>query len=105
MGLETIMYQLDIQFFWPLTEQISLDLDYTDCERPRLTYPLNESSTGILYTGGSWAVTNITPQLTVSPNNPTGYIKIGGVNIGMEKKPNLFQRTLHKLLGFDWTDK
>ena len=26
------MYQLSIDFFWPLTEQISLDLDYTPCE-------------------------------------------------------------------------
>ena len=23
--------QLEIEFFWPLTEQLELDLDYTDC--------------------------------------------------------------------------
>ena len=30
------MYQLQIEYFWPLTEQISLDLDYTDCIETRL---------------------------------------------------------------------
>ena len=30
------MHQLSIDFFWPLTEQIPLDLDYTDCEKPKL---------------------------------------------------------------------
>lgn len=101
------MQQLSIQFFWPLTEQIPLDLDYTDCERPRLVYPVNNlvGGTGITYNNAAWTATNIAPQLTVSPNNPTGYIKIGGVNIGMEKKPNLFQRALHRILGFDWKDK
>jgi hypothetical protein len=29
--------QLEIQFFWPLTEQIPLDLDYSNCEKPKLT--------------------------------------------------------------------
>jgi hypothetical protein len=28
--------QLEIQYFWPLTEQIPLDLDYTDCFETRL---------------------------------------------------------------------
>lgn len=28
--------QTEIQFFWPLTEQIELDLDYSAC--PRITF-------------------------------------------------------------------
>jgi hypothetical protein len=28
--------QLEIQYFWPLTEQIPLDLDYTNCIEKRL---------------------------------------------------------------------
>ena len=32
------MVQLSINFFWPLTEQIPLDLDYTDCDRPKYIY-------------------------------------------------------------------
>ena len=43
------LLQLEIQFFWPLTEQIPLDLDYTECNQPKyyFTSPtgrLNEAS-------------------------------------------------------------
>jgi hypothetical protein len=31
--------QLEIQFFWPLTEQIPLDLDYSECNQPKLSVP------------------------------------------------------------------
>ena len=30
------MRQLEIQYFWPLTQQISLDLDFTESEKPQL---------------------------------------------------------------------
>jgi hypothetical protein len=40
--------QLEIKFFWPLTEQTSLDLDYSNCEKPKLTTvtDYNVNSTG-----------------------------------------------------------
>ena len=98
--------QTKIEFFWPLTEQIPLSLDYTDCAKPQLTYPLNDGIS--MYTMPSWGTigtNSITPQLTITPNNPIGTLSIGGMNIGLEKKPNLLQRLLHKLLGFDWKDK
>ena len=31
------MYQKEIEFFWPLTEQISLDLDYSNAGKPFVT--------------------------------------------------------------------
>ena len=97
--------QRSIEYFWPLTEQVSLDLDYTDCSSPQLSY----SCAGIGgATGLTWAVMPsnvITPQLTISPQNTDGYLQIGGINLGMEKKPNLFRRALFKLLGFDWKQK
>ena len=31
--------QLEIQFFWPCTEQIPLDLDYTECNQPKYYVP------------------------------------------------------------------
>ena len=95
------MYQQSIQFFWPLTEQIPLDLDYTNCERPKLT--VDSGSTGILYTG-TWT-TAINPQLTVTPINSVGELTIGGINVGLDKKPTWLQRQLHKLLGFSWKDR
>jgi hypothetical protein len=100
--------QESIQFFWPLTEQIPLELDYTECVKYSnlLTYPLNDGTA--IYTMPLWGAigtNSITPQLTITPSNPIGTLSIGGINIGLEKKPNLLQRLLHKLLGFDWKDK
>lgn len=39
------MIQREIQFFWPLTEQIPLDLDYTVCERPKPSVSLCDMTT------------------------------------------------------------
>ena len=35
------MQQLEIKYFWPLTEQIPLDLDFTECNKPKLSEPVN----------------------------------------------------------------
>jgi hypothetical protein len=50
------MYQQEIEFFWPLTEQIKLDLDYTECDKPKLwtTLPISNGGTGyVLMSTGS----------------------------------------------------
>ena len=91
------MTQTQIVFFWPLTEQIPLDLDYGPSELLGECY---KSS----YTLNTWA-TNIAPQLTVTPINSVGQISIGGINVGMEKKPKWYQIVLYKLMGFDWKSK
>ena len=95
--------QTEIVFFWPLTEQVSLDLDYTGCERPKLTMPIDNSN-GITVSAGTWATT-INPQLTVTPINAVGELTIGGINVGLDKKPTWLQSKLFKLLGFNWKDK
>lgn len=101
--------QTSIQYFWPLTEQIGLDLDYEGCAiKNNLAYSIGSSYIGYDGAGLTWTTVPanpITPQLTITPNNPSGYMSIGGVNIGLEKKPNIFQRLIHRLLGFDWKDK
>jgi hypothetical protein len=43
--------------------------------------------------------------LTVTPINSVGQISIGGINVGMEKKPKWYQIVLYKLMGFDWKNK
>ena len=93
--------QQEIKFFWPLTEQVPLGLDYTGCAKPPTV--LTEQQ-GLFTTGATWT-TAINPQLTITPNNPVGTLSIGGVNIGLEKKPTWLQKQLHKLLGFNWKDK
>lgn len=95
------MKQLEIQFFYPLTEQISLDLDYTPCEE-YLKAKINEtSSINILSTGSiSYALTgsNITSSFVIDKDtNP--------VTIRTQKKPNIIERAIYKSLGFKWESK
>lgn len=51
-----MQHQLEIQYFWPLTEQIELDLDYSNCHKPKI-----ESSPiiGSLYTIGDGNITTM----------------------------------------------
>ena len=122
MGLDSIMFgipypleddrkyydpnQLEFKFFFPLTEQIPLGLDYTDCEKPKLTYA---SSTGLTIagaTGASWITTSTdisAATLKVSkPDDIVGYFEIGPLQVGREKEPNFIQKLIYKLLGFNW---
>lgn len=93
------MYQQEIQFFWPLTEQISLDLDYSDCVKPKLTIS-NAGGTGSTIssfpitgtTGTTWTTSSFRMQ-----ENETTMIVL--------KKPNLLRKLLFKLLGFKWEVK
>jgi hypothetical protein len=85
------MNQLEIKFFWPLTEQIPLDLDYSNCERPKLTI----DSTGILIgnTNGlyiSTGATSITPFLRIENEHLT---------VAFSKKQPWYRKWIYKLLG------
>jgi len=89
------MQQLEIQFFWPLTEQIPLGLDYTNCAKPKSTMPINSNT--IMISNGGTSVTTITAarlQLDVD----TTVIK-------SNTKPPLIRRGLYKLLGLKWEIK
>ena len=56
-----MMYQQEIKFFWPLTEQIPLDLDYTDCEKPSIAVTIDGTNNGaITYTLGTWQTGDLT---------------------------------------------
>ena len=92
-----MMYQTSIQFFWPLTEQIPLDLDYTDCEKPKL-YTNTVVSSGLelttVTTGTTWVAMEINPQkLTVD---------VEQVCFKQRKKPNIFRRIIYKIIGINW---
>lgn len=90
------MSQLEFKFFWPLTEQIALDLDYTDCDKPRLSYPLDVVSSGQVFTisnGGTWSTCITASNLTIDTETTT---------IKVKDKPNLFRRSLYNALGLKW---
>jgi hypothetical protein len=89
------MNQLEIQFFWPLTEQMPLELDYSNCEKPKL-------STGTFLTSainvgnGSTHETQIIGKLSIDADQTI---------FKTSKKPNIIRRALFNLMGIKWEKK
>jgi len=90
------MQQLSIDYFWPLTEQILLDLDYTDCVKPQLTMPLVNSGQFVIANSGTWTTTIVASNLSLDVDTTT---------IKMKEKPGLCRRTILKCLGLKWEIK
>jgi len=112
------MYQQEIQFFWPLTEQINLDLDYTPCEeyekKKREDWAKNSVTSGMFLTAGTgintatWAVADPTYQtFQVLPDGAVGSWQVTpNMSVGRKTKPNFIHRLFTKLtLGWEWKDK
>ena len=108
--------QKPIVWFWPLTEQTELDLDYGPTHLYHRakgvagvsSMPIQGSIYEFTTVPTTWAtVSNSinTPTLSVQPNNPVGQLTIGGIQLGMEKQPTWYQKVVYKLLGFNWKDK
>jgi hypothetical protein len=90
------MQQLNIDYFWPLTEQIPLDLDYTDCKKQQLTYPTG--SGGFTFNvNDAWSTTSITTSRL--------HLDVDTTVIKSNTKPPLIRRGLYKLLGLKWEIK
>ena len=93
------MYQQSIQFFWPLTEQIPLDLDYTNCERPKLT--IDSGSTGFTF-----LPTTIGNTILAMEMNPTKLtVDVENITFKQKVKPNWFRRIIYKIIGVQWEIK
>lgn len=94
------MQQLEIQYFFPLTEQIPLDLDYTDCAKPKVWSTISDGTLSFMAHGvTSWA--------TVSNNNlgaPSFTINVDQtpITIVSKKKPNFVKQFIYKTLGMKW---
>jgi hypothetical protein len=105
------MQQLEIQFFFPLTEQIPLDLDYTQPENPKVWTGVDATSGSFLISNGSsttWSTTNVVPTFQFKANpESVGYWKVSeGVQFWREIKPQWIVRTMSRvLLGWKWMDK
>ena len=89
--------QLQIEFFWPLTEQVPLDLDYTDCVKPQYTtksldvFSLIDpnASYNICTTGGSGNLV----------------IDVGSAVFKLAEEPPLYRKVLYKLMNIRWEKK
>ena len=93
--------QLNFQFFWPLTEQIPLELDYTDCAKPQLNYPLGGGGGN-----GPIQVTHLsfaTGHTTITAAHLS--LDIDTTTLKVREKPGLCRRTILKCLGLKWEIK
>jgi hypothetical protein len=85
------MNQLEIKFFWPLTEQIPLELDYTECEAPKLIMPGSSMSigntTGVYFATGT---TTVSPILRIENDN---------ITVAFSNKQPWYRKWIYKLLG------
>lgn len=92
------MRQLEIEFFWSLTQQIPLDLDFTDCEKPRLSTFVTSPmiSNGFLISNGSTNSYITTGKLSIDAESTV---------IKVAEEPNILRRGLYKALGVKWEKK
>jgi hypothetical protein len=91
------MYQKEIEFFWPLTEQIQLDLDYSRCVKPSVTANIVNGGTSIAMVSPS----NLTWTTTVTASE----ISTERLTLAVDKSPNFMRKWLYKLLDIKWKIK
>ena len=96
------MRQLSIDYFWPLTEQIPLDLDYTECKLSSIY--MSEGSSAKFGTGSTLTV-NATSTSWVTINSSRLDLDVDTTVIKTNTKPPLIRRGLYKLLGLKWEIK
>ena len=89
------MRQVEIQFFWSLTEQMPLELDYANCEKPKLH---NDTGT-IIGTNGPYVLTNGATSTYALHVDGKVYMNADEITFRTSKKPNIFRRMLFNVLG------
>ena len=109
------MQQIEIHYFWPLTEQIELNLDFTPSETWILQWrkrQLNTTATsGSILIGGtgvtSWSLPVTSSFVVKSSTKNVGKWEISeSMFVYRPKKPNAVIRFMAKyLLGFKWHDE
>jgi len=102
------MKQLEIEYFFPLTEQIPLDLDFSRCS-PHQYYLRAQGiagSHGPFNTGTVYIGDASTTWTTVSNNigSPSFTINVDAMPITVisKKKPNFIMRFIYKSMGMKW---
>jgi hypothetical protein len=96
------MQQLEISYFFPLTEQIPLELDFKPCTDYEEEKRKKQTYTG--YTLNNWHGTNLVWGTTVSNIEPNFTIDIDQtpITIRSKQKPNFIKRYIYKALGMKW---
>ena len=98
-----MMRQLEIQYFFPLTEQIALDLDFAPCVKYAEEKYQSQiiGTSGMVLTCGSTGVAWATVSSSINPSF-TINIDATPITIQSKKKPNFLRRYVYKILGMKW---
>ena len=105
------MQQLEIQYFFPLTEQIPLDLDFTpskEYEEAKRAEMLSNSVTYITSGDGLGIGSSYTTAFVIRPNvESAGSIEVTpDFHVYVKTKPNWLARfSMKKVFGWNWKDK
>ena len=93
------MRQLEIQYFYPLTEQIPLELDYTECVKPKMWTTIDS---GLTLTLSNSVVGTV--GMSNNLGNPSFTINVDAapITIVSKKKPNFVKKFIYKSLGMKW---
>ena len=99
------MQQLEIQYFFPLTEQIPLDLDFTESTAyaQKKQQEMWSANTITISSGGTGAIgytfaSSIEPSFTIDVDQVP-------ITIVSKDKPNFVKRWIYKTLGMKWKAK
>lgn len=102
------MQQLEIEYFFPLTEQIPLELDFTLTEKYILDKRAEQLQNSTVISG-SYLISNGgtgSTWTTMSTNlgSPSFTINVDAmpITIKSKTKPNFFRRYIYKILGMKW---
>lgn len=92
------MNQIPIKFFYPLTEQIELDLDYTPCHNHEYQKRKEKLANSVLSYDGSITMS------TVCRVDPVFQINVDDNQIVVvsKEKPNLIKRIIYNAFGMKW---
>ena len=104
------MQQLNIGYFFPLTEQINLDLDFTLTEKYILDKRAEQLQNSVVISGsyligsGGTGSTWTTMATNCNLGNPSFTINVDTMPITIisKKKPNFIMKFIYKSMGMKW---
>ena len=92
----TAFKQLEIDYFFPLREQLALDLDFTESNKPKMWTLNNDSSSSYLKAVGTGTTSWVTaPCLTINIDQMP-------ITVVSKKKPSFIKQFLYNYLGVKW---
>ena len=92
----TAFKQFEIDYFFPLREQLALDLDFTESNKPKMWTTSNDSSSSYYLKGtGTTANWDVASYLTINIDQMT-------ITVVSKNKPNFIKQFMYKSLGMKW---